>query len=176
MVIAVITACTKDDDTSSFKVNKSTLSVLLTDNPADADAVNVEIIGLSVHIAPADTDSVSKGGWHVLNVNAGIYDLLELQDTTYEIVKDTLLPSGKITQLRFYLGNDNTIVIYGDTLSMQTPGTQQSGLKIQINENFVDGNTYDLVIDFDAGKSVVQTGNGEYILKPVIKKESFTER
>jgi hypothetical protein len=56
---------------------------------------------------------------------------------------------------------------------MATPSAQQSGLKLNVQVNLTAGITYDLWLDFDACKSVVEQGNGSYILKPVIR--TFTE-
>jgi len=36
----------------------------------------------------------------------------------------------------------------------------------------LEGATTELIIDFDAEKSVVETGNGNFILKPVLKMEA----
>jgi len=46
----------------------------------------------------------------------------------------------------------------------------KSGLKILIQADLIEGIAYSVLIDFDAAKSVVETGAAEkYILKPVIK-------
>jgi hypothetical protein len=51
---------------------------------------------------------------------------------------------------------------------LETPSAEQSGLKIKIDKNL--GFTTDsLTLDFDADKSILETGNGKFILKPVIK-------
>ena len=55
---------------------------------------------------------------------------------------------------------------------LSTPSAQQSGLKLNVHANLVDGIEYKLWLDFDAGRSVVETGNDKYILKPVIRTYS----
>lgn len=50
---------------------------------------------------------------------------------------------------------------------------QQSGLKLNVKADLIAGVNYRLWIDFDAAKSIVQTGAGSYILKPVIR--TFTQ-
>lgn len=42
-------------------------------------------------------------------------------------------------------------------------------MKIQINKTLIPGITYDVTLDFDASKSIVETGKETYILKPVIR-------
>lgn len=83
------------------------------------------------------------------------------------------LPSGRISQLRLVLGPNNSIVLNGVNYPLTTPSAQQSGLKLSINANLVAGIDYKIWIDFDAARSIVQTGNGKYILKPVIR--TFTQ-
>ena len=47
-------------------------------------------------------------------------------------------------------------------------------LKVQIKQDVAGGVFYRLILDFDAGKSIVKAGNsGNYILKPVLRVLSF---
>ena len=52
---------------------------------------------------------------------------------------------------------------------LTTPSAQQSGLKLNVHEEIIAGENYAYVIDFVVEKSIVETGNGKHILKPVIK-------
>jgi hypothetical protein len=88
--------------------------------------------------------------------------------------KDTLLasaeiPTGKIHQLRLLLGTGNSVEVDGQSYALQTPSAQQSGLKLNIQQEVKEGILYKILLDFDAGKSVIKTGNGKYLLKPVIR-------
>ncbi|MFM2146288.1 MAG: hypothetical protein RL732_1124, partial [Bacteroidota bacterium] len=77
---------------------------------------------------------------------------------------------GRLQQLRLVLGDRNTIVVNGVSTTMQTPSAQQSGLKLNIQQDIVNGVLYKLLLDFDVARSVVKAGNsGKYILKPVIR-------
>jgi hypothetical protein len=42
-------------------------------------------------------------------------------------------------------------------------------LKLKINADLTEGIVYEVLIDFDAAKSILQTGNFTYKLKPVIR-------
>ena len=42
-------------------------------------------------------------------------------------------------------------------------------MKLNVQATFLQGVAYEYVIDFDASRSIVKTGNDKYILKPVIK-------
>ncbi len=89
--------------------------------------------------------------------------------------KDVLIasddfPVGKISQLRLILGDNNSVTTQdGQTVMMKTPSAQTSGLKLKINATLQAGITYKLLLDFDASRSIVKTGNGRFNLKPVIR-------
>ena len=86
---------------------------------------------------------------------------------------DTLLATGTtsadtLKEVRFILGSDNSVMVDSVLYDLDTPSAQESGLKIKIDKHLnLDINT--LTLDFDAEKSILQTGNGAYKLKPVIK-------
>ena len=56
---------------------------------------------------------------------------------------------------------------------LDTPSAVQSGVKLIHQFTVGSGQRVDLLLDFDACKSIVQTGNGKYKLKPVIKVIPF---
>ena len=81
------------------------------------------------------------------------------------------LSSGKAPlydQLRLVLGNNNNIVVDGETHPLTIPSGAQSGLKIKVHKK-LNKTLEDLVVDFDAGLSVHQEGTGDYKLRPVLR-------
>lgn len=52
---------------------------------------------------------------------------------------------------------------------LKVPSGSESGLKVQVNKDIKPNQTYVFTLDFDAHKSVVKTGNNQYLLKPVVK-------
>ncbi len=156
-VIAVM-GCRKDNN--EFGNGTSQVTFKLTDAPGPYDEVNVDITGLQVIINDSIVD---------LEVEKGIYNLLDFVNG-----KDTLLvrdevPAGKLSQVRLILGPENSIKIGDDTYELKTPSAQQSGLKLNVHADFLQGVAYEYTIDFDAARSIVVTGNGKYILKPVLR-------
>ena len=144
------------------KNQSSTLKISLTDTPGVYDHVFVDITGVEVH-----TDG---GGWQVLPTTTAIYDLNVLRngvDTT--IVNPQLLPAGKITQVRLILGDSNTVVVDSVTYPLSLSSQDETGLKCVLNNVLQPNVSYQLMLDFDAGNSVIETGNGNYKLKPVVK-------
>ena len=144
---------------------KAKLEIRLTDDPAAYDAVYIDIKDVQINVTGDD----DKGWQSVAGVQKGIINLLDLVND-----KDTLLckadiPSGKLHQIRLVLGSNNSIVSNGVTYKLETPSAQQSGLKLNVQQNVTGGILYTMLLDFDAARSVVNTGNNKYILKPVIR-------
>jgi hypothetical protein len=144
------------------------LEIRLTDAPGDYEEVNVDIQGIEIH-----ADGSATNGWKSLNVQKGVYNLLELSNGIDTLLSATELPAGRISQIRLILGDDNSIKIEGEEIALATPSAQQSGLKLNVHADLIEGVTYKILLDFDAARSIVLTGNSEYILKPVIR--SITE-
>lgn len=157
-LISGVFSCSKDNDSGR-------LVVRLTDSPGDYEAINVDIRDIQVNNHEND-----DSGWKSLsNVNKGVYNLLELTNGTETVLTNSEYPTGKINQIRLILGDSNSVVIGGTSYLLDTPSAQQSGLKLQLHATLTSGITYAILLDFDAAKSVIKTGNEEYILKPVIK-------
>lgn len=153
-----------------------TLSVGLTDAPAcgfDAVYVTVNKVRVNKSASASDTD----GGWtDVTLAPAKKINLLNLTNGVLETLGQTSLEAGTYTQIRLVLdantsGTANTVVPTGSTLEqvLDTPSAVQSGIKLVGQFDVTAGQRSDIVIDFDACKSVVTKGNGKYALKPVVK-------
>lgn len=164
--IGILTACGKNG-------GESTMSAKMTDAPGDFEKVNVEVIGFQLHYQDEENEAKS---WVSLNTNAGIYDLLELQNNvTALIASNTKIPAGKVNQIRLVLGANNSVQVDGVVFDLKTPSAMQSGLKIKVDAIFKANKDYEILIDFDAAKSIVIEGNDNYSLKPVIQVESLIE-
>jgi hypothetical protein len=157
--------------------SSGTLGVSLTDAPACGyDAVNVTVRKVRVHMNSAASDS--SEGWVDINLNpARKLNLLDLNNGILESLGETPLPAGQYTQLRLVLVANagpnlaNSIILAGQAteIPLVTPSAVQSGIKLVNSFTVASGQRTDLVLDFDACKSIVTRGNGTYALKPVIK-------
>ena len=155
-----------------------TMHVSLTDAPAcgyDHVYVTVDRVRVNQSSTAADSDA----GWsEVVLSPARRVDLLTLTNGVLEDLGQTQLPAGTYTQLRLVLpensGNSapfaNSVVPTGGSeTALATPSAQQSGLKINVGITVEPDKIADVVLDFDACKSVVKRGNsGQYNLKPVL--------
>lgn len=151
----------------------SNISVKLVDNPGDYDNVFVEVVDVMIKYQDNNNQNQdSEFGWQSLQlVNSGVYDLLELTGGVDLLLVDNYdIPSGIIQQIRLVLGDNNSIVIDGQSFPLNTPSAQQSGLKIQINQAVEPNVNYTFILDFDAHESIVMAGNSDnIILKPVLR-------
>ncbi len=157
-------ACQKNVSNSD---SKARLKVYLTDAPGDYEAVYIDVKDVMINVSG---DTVN--GWQSMNgVNAGVYDLMKLINDDDTLLADAEIPSGRISQMRLVLGTENFVKIEGTAglIKLETPSAQQSGLKLNIHHDVVNGILYTILLDFDVAKSIVKTGSNKYILKPVIR-------
>lgn len=152
-------------DSNSPGQGQGELRVLLVDQPAGYDAVNIIVREVSVHDAGADSSS----GWRVVNDSTRTFDLLTLANGASAVLGDTQLAAGHYTQIRLKLASGSTVVVDGVEHPLVVPSGLQTGLKL--NHPFViEANTlYEVTLDFDATRSIHLTGSNEYVLSPVIR-------
>lgn len=152
------TYCSKDEN--------ATLKVYLTDAPADFENVMIDIRSIEVHIGNNDNED----GWRTLqNFTPVVFNLLNFSSGLDTLLGSIDLPASEISQIRLVLGDNNSVKLNGIILPLTTPSAYSSGLKIDLKVDLKEGNTYKTWVDFDAGKSIVITGNNQYILKPIIR-------
>jgi len=176
--VLIMAGCSSSSNSGSSA--PGTLGVSLTDAPACGfDAVNVTVSKVRVHQSASATEN--DAGWTDITLTpARKINLLDLTNGVLESLGETSLPAGHYTQLRLVLASNgtgtiaNSLVLSGVTptteIPLATPSAVQSGIKL-INEfDVAAGQRVDLVLDFDACKSIVKRGNsGLYNLKPVIR-------
>ncbi|MCU0433181.1 MAG: DUF4382 domain-containing protein [Bacteroidia bacterium] len=160
--LLVFFSCRKGNDTGHFQTR-------LMDAPftGNVQQVNVEITGAEAHIDGA--------GWVSLPVQSGVYNLLDFVNGIDTLFINTDIPAGKLSQFRLLLGTQNSIMVDSMQHPLQIPSGSQSGLKINVNEQINDAATTVLFLDFDAGRSIKQNGNGDYELRPVMRGFNATQ-
>jgi hypothetical protein len=168
VLVITLFNCSDNDNNESIQ-GTSQISVKLMDRPGEYDNVFVEVVDVRIKVNDSGND---ESGWVSLDaINTGVYDLLELTGgINVLLVDDFVIPSGTLNQIRLVLGDDNSVVIDGETFPLNTPSAQQSGLKIQVNETLEPNISYTFLLDFDVDESIVVAGNsGNINLKPVIR-------
>jgi len=162
--------------TPTTTASTGTLSVALTDAPACGfDSVNVTVNKVRVNSSASASDT--DAGWTDITLNpARKINLLNLTNGVLDTLGQADLPAGHYSQLRLVLdanagtGLANSVMPTGGTeQTLTTPSAVQSGIKLVNEFDVAAGQRVDLVLDFDACKSVVTQGKGKYLLKPVVK-------
>lgn len=156
-------SCKKDKTvTTTTTPNKATVSMYLTDDPAVYDAVLIDIEQVEVKMEGSESVLITP-------IRPGVYDLMRFRNGVDTLLIKTEMNPGKISQIRLHLGPNSSVIVDGKVYPLNTPSAEESGLKLNLHETFEAGATYQLWLDFDAGKSIVKTGNGKYNLKPVVR-------
>ncbi len=157
-VSVFVISCSNENDTHT---GKTPVTLKITDAPAFYDAIYLNIDEIEIRTTTGKED---------IDVDGLPFDILQ-----YRFGKDTVIaaedvPSGTIQEIRLKLHNEgNQVVIDGISYPLTTPSGQSSGIKIKVQEELIPNVAYTLLLDFDAAKSIHQTGNGKYMLKPVIR-------
>ena len=162
LALAVLAGCSSDHSTRS---GVGTVHMYLTDAPAAIDAVNLDVVGVQIHRSSPDTVS----GWETLPVDSAVVNLLSLTNGVLRSVTTGTVPAGSYDQVRLLLGPHSTVVVDGTTFPLTVPSGQQTGLKIVGGFTVPDGGTIELALDFDAARSVHETGSGTWMLDPVVR-------
>ena len=155
------------DSDSSTEPGFGSVRVSMTDAPAQYDEVNIVIREVHVH----QDGAAAEQGWVVVRPDsASTYDLLELRNGVFVTLGfEDVAPSGHYDQVRLILGDGSTVVVDGVTHPLVTPSALQSGIKVNGGFDVPDDGLVEVMLDFDASRSIHVTGNGTYMLQPVIR-------
>jgi hypothetical protein len=147
------------------KPQYGSMSVSLKDNPANYQEVNVDLQKLEILLENSGTSC-----WHELSVNKGVYDLLLLQDSPMLLATQTKIPLGKVTKIKITLGMNNTVKENNTYYPLRLPYARGKTYSVTIPADYMitPNSVSDVLIDFDALKSVAKTKNNAFILNPVI--------
>lgn len=135
--------------------------IRMTDAPAPYNAVNVDILGVSI------VDG--KGQTVNLSTNVGVHNLLQLTNGADMLLANTYLNNNEITQIKLNLGTNNTVVVNGQTYPLSLSNEDKQGLTINVNQQLEENANNEVLIDFDANSSVIPTTENTYKLRPIIR-------
>ena len=176
-------------------VGTGTASVALVDSASeDYAAVYVTINDIQFHLGGNEN---SPNSWRSIQENIEYpvtVNLLELVNGVRLDLGIVELPAGHHTQLRLVIGNEaeqgtinilsqahpyaNYAIIDKDPADaidpeiheLKVPSGEKSGAKVVGGYFIAENQTTELILDFDACRSIVQAGNsGQWLLKPTLK-------
>ena len=151
------------DSTSEPVGTTGTFNIRITDAPAAFDAVNITFTEISV---------IQSGGSPIVVSDATqTINLIEWSNGLSTPLGSIELEAGTYNQIRLII-ESASVTIDEVTSDITVPSGAQTGLKLTHQFTLEAGSTYDLMIDFDASRSVVSAGqnaNPKYLLKPTIR-------
>jgi hypothetical protein len=184
MALMLLTACGGGGSDSG---GSGRLAVSLTDAATDRyQAVYVTIEDIQVHLSGSEE---RPNNWRSIEIPGGpiTVNLLELVNGVREELGLTTLPAGHYTQMRLIIGRspddssnllgalhphaNYVIETDGDKIHpLKIPSGYNTGIKLVHGFDILADQTTELLLDFDANRSVVEAGNsGLWLLKPTIR-------
>ena len=146
------------------------VQLYLSDDPLDASAVNVTISRVDV--------AKSEDAWVTLRDFGSSPVTINLLDYRYDgnpatpdsyLLADSPLAEGHYTQIRLILTKIEVVDSTGAVHQCQMNSQDKTGLKLIGEFDVAPGTKTAVLIDFNAAKSIVAMGNGQYRLQPTVK-------
>lgn len=148
-------------------VKTGTLEIRVTDAPPQRDVreINVNLANIEIHKAD---ETGGEGEWVPLPSEPKLFDLMKLRESgADEILGEWETAVGHYTQIRMDVEVVDALI---DGERVDVGVVLPSGkLKIVGSFNIEPDLEAVLVLDFDADKSLVFTGEGKVLFKPVVK-------
>lgn len=165
----------------------ATLSASLVDGPFRTSGGTVS----AVNIAVSKVEAVGDGGMQTIATFSPSkqINLLDYQTSPLQL-GSTQIPPGTYPQIRLVLdtsqASNTSVTVNGTSYPLSIPsaagpggfgnatstdngdGPGTSGIKVNVGLTAQAGQTYGFVIDFNAAESIVETGNGNWMMKPVL--------
>lgn len=155
ILLSFLFSCNKKE------IKTSPVEFYLMDSPASYDSINIHIKKIEVKVVADSTR------WFSLNTKDTVVDLLKFQDSATLMMAHDIVPLGLLAEIRFILGNDNTVVLKGASHPLQIAGTGSPVLTISVSKNLNEAFN-GFILDFDATQSIVQDSDG-FRLQPVVR-------
>ncbi len=143
---------------------EGTLNVRLTDAPATYQAVYIDIQQVELNRGTEEQPQ-----WQTIRSQPMRLDLLKLNNGADTLLASIQIETGTYNQLRLLLGENNEVIVDGESNSLTVPSGGESGYKVNLNATVSEDAPVTKVIDFDVARSIAVTGNGQYLLNPVLK-------
>ena len=162
LLMIILTGC--ETNTTGIESGQTgTLTIYLTDAPAAYDSVNITFSEVSAHI---DSE------WVVVQGDPVTVDLLEWSNGKSMVLGSADVPAGKYTQIRIKI-DEAEIGVNDQVYPLDVPSGAQTGLKFGPQFSIEAGSSYELIVDFDACRSIVTMGSKKdpkgYKLKPRLR-------
>jgi hypothetical protein len=184
-VLAIVSCKKENSGQASIPQGQQRVSIRLSDNPVNYDAVYVDIQQVLVQVIPDscrgrgdrngndcyDDDEYRCSVWDTLAIRPGVYNLLTLSNGVDTLLGTGLTIEGRINKIRLVLGDNNSVMIDSVSYPLSLWGNSHNWtIQVRGHDIFeVTPNDLQLWLDFDAGGSIVKVSHNRFVLKPRIK-------
>jgi hypothetical protein len=168
-----------NEDEYAISSGKGRINVLLTDAPFPIDIVSSAFVTIDrVEIRQKTEAGMDEEADSFIVISEGEmdFDLLQLTNGITEHIGSTELETGYYDMMRLHVTDARVILKDGTQHNLKIPGGSSSGLKIKIDPviYIAEGQTSDVLLDFDLSRSFVIRGNPKgnfngFIFKPVVR-------
>jgi hypothetical protein len=145
------------------------------DAPAEYQEVLVTVDAVEIHRAGGD-DDLDSGGWGNLTImDPNPFNILDYEGGEgglEKLLSNQELPVGNFTQVRMTISEVKLVTLEGNTTAKLPGGKLKFVQPFEIREGWNTILSFDFIVD----RSLVFTGSGEAIFKPVIKLEVSYEQ
>ena len=167
--VACVPAVTEEEEvvtppvTPAPTVEWGIIEIRVTDPPpADVEHVFVTLANIEVHRV---SDNVT--GWETIPIPTGnmTFDLMDVIGVE-KVLGSANVTAGKYTQIRMDVDSVEVVTVDGDNFTAEVPSGK---LKIVRPFEVEAGVKTVLTLDFDGEKSLIITGKGKALFKPVVR-------
>jgi hypothetical protein len=138
------------------------MAVRMTDAAAAYEEMNITFGEIAARV---------DGQWHVVTSTPQTINLIEWNNGASVEIGRAEMPAGECSEMRMVITKAD-VVIDGQTHVMTVSNEAQSGLRVGSDFSVQADATTDIVIDFDAARSVVETsvqGTSQFSLRPTVR-------
>ncbi len=157
--------------------------LVMTDAPFPIGMVseaNVSITRVEMRAKGSDNDSAFR----LLTDVDTVLNLIDLQNGVTASLGEIEIPEGEYDEIRLITGDAEIILTDARSFDLKVPSGDQTGIKVKIKPGITveDGQTTEVLLDFDLSKSFVVKGNPDKVegitgfnFKPVIRAVASAE-
>ncbi len=149
-------------------VSTGILEIRVTDAPPQRDVSEINVTLANIEVYKAADETGDEGEWVMVIGEAKPFDLIKLRESGVEdVLGEAEILSGHYTQIRMDVKLVDAVI---DDERVEAGVVLPSGKLKMVGSFEIEENQLTvLTLDFDADKSLVFTGEGKVIFKPVVK-------
>ncbi len=140
--------------------NQGRVAILIHDAPNPY----VDNVFVTIDEVKVEHDAL---GWLSVFQGSKTIDLLALQSGVVDSLGFGNLPAGSYSGIRMHV-TSASVVVDGDTLPLDIPSGDQSGIKINQVFNVPAGHSVSIALDWDVGAHLIHNKGKGYILRPTL--------